>query len=719
MTHPFIFISYSEKDKNEKNQLQTHLRARQIKSWDRDQIAGGSDRDQEIEQAIFRANIAIVLVTANYLSSIGDDKTEIHRLLRRNELGELIIYPIISKHCSWKEDWLQKFKVRPISEAPVWGGEIVKAEEEISEIVNELAGSDFHKSVPTSALTLMKNGLDMGPMVKGLQDLYDRAERETYYAADEAIETCQKGLELLEKGSSGDVSDLDSLPYTRGKFHLLLAHIYQREDATLRLSLNEFNESRDEFASRKWFHLEALCHLGLAIIHRKLNDFQEAVNEIKKAESSFYVSLELDKIGLAVDQVAIKALQKAIEKEFLLLTFEPQTEYLDITDFISKKESRIQPQITEKKLSIFYVSAGQRCIASRNKADLNLLAVSDYRYENRKSPVVYINKEKCEEALYANYILEIDAEVDQIKDGLAKGDWLLIKSTASPNALVGKSVVTLVLENNEIWVGLKTFSYAHDHYFLKAQKKDDESIVIASYNTTNTSRISHYYEGYRGNTIEKYAYDVHVTGKVLKHVRRKAIRDITSPIIWRIPIMSKISAGMGTTIDETEVVDYVDIVDKDEFQGVQFGVRVEGDSMVDFNILSADIALIKRQKIVDDEDIAAVVIRTPEMEKDKPLNVLKQWYFNEKPASLRHVRLKSGNPNYEQLVVIEKGVDEKTIEIGYEKLFKSGKLLRPARIFKNAEISVAGKCIGLVRVNDSGKKFFLRFNKGRFQEFDE
>ena len=73
MTKPIVFVSYSHKDEKEKEALVSHLsvlqRAGLIEVWVDDRIQGGADWEDEIKKVIARARVAILLVSANFLTS--------------------------------------------------------------------------------------------------------------------------------------------------------------------------------------------------------------------------------------------------------------------------------------------------------------------------------------------------------------------------------------------------------------------------------------------------------------------------------------------------------------------------------------------------------------------------------------------------------------------------------------------------------------------------
>lgn len=144
MSNPTIFISYSHKDELEKQALLLHLgvleNEKLIDLWVDDKINAGGDWSAEIEDAVGKANVAILLVTANFLNSSFILKEEVPKLLRRRREEGLIVFPIIAKACAWeKVSWLSKMNLRPKNGAPIWrdGGQHV--DEELASIAREIA----------------------------------------------------------------------------------------------------------------------------------------------------------------------------------------------------------------------------------------------------------------------------------------------------------------------------------------------------------------------------------------------------------------------------------------------------------------------------------------------------------------------------------------------------------------------------------------------------
>jgi formylglycine-generating enzyme required for sulfatase activity len=144
MSKPTVFISYSHKDEAEKEALLTHLGGLQrtglIQAWSDDWLGPGATWEQDIEQVMAQARIAVLLITAHFLDSEFIMEREVPALLARQQGGELVIFPVIARACAWPSiDWLRQINVRPKNGVAVWreGGRYV--DEELARIAGEIA----------------------------------------------------------------------------------------------------------------------------------------------------------------------------------------------------------------------------------------------------------------------------------------------------------------------------------------------------------------------------------------------------------------------------------------------------------------------------------------------------------------------------------------------------------------------------------------------------
>ncbi len=140
---PTVFISYSHKDENWKAKLVTHLEVLQqegfLDLWDDSRISAGEDWYQKIQEAIEMARVAILLVSADFLTSNFIRKEEIRRLLERRDKEGLWIFPVILKPCVWDEvEWLSRMQVRPKNGEPLIGGNEYQIESNLATIAKEI-----------------------------------------------------------------------------------------------------------------------------------------------------------------------------------------------------------------------------------------------------------------------------------------------------------------------------------------------------------------------------------------------------------------------------------------------------------------------------------------------------------------------------------------------------------------------------------------------------
>src|SRR5512143_2997534 len=118
MTCDRIFISYSHDDEVWKNRLVSHLGVLEYEGllsvWEDRQIAAGDDWLPEIEAAIQSCSVALLLISAQFLTSKFIRGKEVPALLQRRQQGGVRIIPVILKPCAWtRVSWLKSIQARP------------------------------------------------------------------------------------------------------------------------------------------------------------------------------------------------------------------------------------------------------------------------------------------------------------------------------------------------------------------------------------------------------------------------------------------------------------------------------------------------------------------------------------------------------------------------------------------------------------------------------
>ena len=144
MTSPSVFISYSHKDEEWKNRLETHLRVLEMQEmlnvWEDRQIEAGDDWYPEIENAINNASIAILMISANFLTSKFIVGEEVPKLLERRKKEGIRVIPVIVKPCTWtRVQWLSKIQARPKDGRALSAGSEYQIDADLSALAEEIA----------------------------------------------------------------------------------------------------------------------------------------------------------------------------------------------------------------------------------------------------------------------------------------------------------------------------------------------------------------------------------------------------------------------------------------------------------------------------------------------------------------------------------------------------------------------------------------------------
>lgn len=579
------------------------------------------------------------------------------------------------------------------------------AKTKIAEIRSEISNleSPRHDERPGSYLiSLLNSGLDedLTP-TNYLQDIYKIAEfwlesdpSKVHTLSCLGLSVCQNRLDLdtdrvlvaNDKKNLKDITDVDQLKTGRGKFYLLQAALLlnhnksetKKEDWLQVLKLLE--DSIDQFKGTSWFQLTSLAYLGLAIVNQQLSNPDEAEHTCNQAlryalQESIVARINTDRLEEAIreQQISIEALR------------DEETEH-------SKNASLTGDEAIYRDLPLFKASQGQGCITGDLITRLNLLSRQDYEVTSATSAEkVVIDQNQFDTVRSADYILEIGS-IARVENGLTHDDWLLINTEVVPERLHGRTVAVLITSDNQLQIGLRKFTKTDDHYFLEPFDNAQPCIVLAEYET-EFNKVDHYYNTFNRAFELKKAYEIQISGEVIEHISHDTKNEAIQSYIWQIPIVSDISAGIGIIARE-DIIDYLEIRDPNRI-GPSFGVQVVGDSMNKDGIFDKQIAVIQKRPSINQGDIAAVVVFTPDF--TEPLGVIKRYYVvQEQNDTLRHWLLESSNPASQHIVVIPAGGDGKKVRDIYEKRLETGKIKKPI-FYKDGEIVVVGKFVKSVQ----------------------
>lgn len=100
-----IFISYSHKDESFKDELVKHLHpfelTQKAKVWHDGMIGAGIYWDKTIKGNLEKADIVLLLVSSDALTSEYINNVEIKKSMERNKKGENIVIPVVLRPCNW------------------------------------------------------------------------------------------------------------------------------------------------------------------------------------------------------------------------------------------------------------------------------------------------------------------------------------------------------------------------------------------------------------------------------------------------------------------------------------------------------------------------------------------------------------------------------------------------------------------------------------------
>ncbi|MEY2633194.1 MAG: hypothetical protein RIR00_1848, partial [Pseudomonadota bacterium] len=137
-----LFICYSHQDEAWKNRITKHLDILGdlgISAWDDRQITAGDNWHSAIEHAIQECQIALLLISSDFLASRFIQDTEIPALLKRREKDGLRVIPLIIRPCAWARlSWLQPIQARPKDGNALSGLSMHKAEQTLADLASEI-----------------------------------------------------------------------------------------------------------------------------------------------------------------------------------------------------------------------------------------------------------------------------------------------------------------------------------------------------------------------------------------------------------------------------------------------------------------------------------------------------------------------------------------------------------------------------------------------------
>lgn len=118
-----VFYSYSHKDEGLRSELETHLKILQrlelIETWHDRNINAGEDWTVEIDENLERADIILLLISADFIASNYCYEKEMTCALEKHENGEARVVPVILRDVNWSHAPFSKLQVLPKDGLPI------------------------------------------------------------------------------------------------------------------------------------------------------------------------------------------------------------------------------------------------------------------------------------------------------------------------------------------------------------------------------------------------------------------------------------------------------------------------------------------------------------------------------------------------------------------------------------------------------------------------
>ena len=142
MFKPRIFISYSHQDESWKDLLWKHLYvpARQdlLEVWADGNIPAGVYWHDQVIKSIDSSQLAILLISTDFLGSAFILDVEIPRILARHRAGHLKVLPVLVRPCYWESvAWLAELQMRPWNAVSLSARRGARLDTELALIVEE------------------------------------------------------------------------------------------------------------------------------------------------------------------------------------------------------------------------------------------------------------------------------------------------------------------------------------------------------------------------------------------------------------------------------------------------------------------------------------------------------------------------------------------------------------------------------------------------------
>jgi len=148
MERNMVFVSYSHDDMDWKHAISVQLevleRQNLLQLWCDTDIEAGQDWYDEIDRALLSAKIAVLIITANFLTSDFILNEEVPKILERHQDDGMSLMPILASDCLYQAvPWISPKQIRPWDAKPLdqfrkpqRNSELAKIAQEVLKLLN-------------------------------------------------------------------------------------------------------------------------------------------------------------------------------------------------------------------------------------------------------------------------------------------------------------------------------------------------------------------------------------------------------------------------------------------------------------------------------------------------------------------------------------------------------------------------------------------------------
>ena len=214
-----VFFSYSHADEALRNELEKHLtglrREGVITTWHDRRIGPGEELHGQIDDQLDRADIILLLVSADFIASDYCYDVEMMRAMARHERSEARVIPVILRPCDWQSAPFGGLLAVPPDGKPVAKHatlddgflEVAKAIRQVASAI----GAPVAATRPPRAPTAPTHPASPGPRSSNLRVPMEFTDRDRHSFLTESFEYIARYFEnsLIELQARNDRVEID------------------------------------------------------------------------------------------------------------------------------------------------------------------------------------------------------------------------------------------------------------------------------------------------------------------------------------------------------------------------------------------------------------------------------------------------------------------------------------------------------------------------------